>query len=270
MPQVLATRPEARLRQRVRKLYVRLLRPYVSDPLTQQRLKLLWDVWGYGSILKLPRLTLLEALRLIGRFLRVDWHVLHAHKPVEMASICRALLEAEARAGEVVVEAGCWRGGSSAKLSILCKMLGHELWVYDSFEGVEPMSATDRAGQYDFSGEYAAGEHVVRENVTRYGEPHICRLHKGWFSETLARPVDRPVKVAYIDCDLAKGTREALGGTVPSLTPDGWIFSQDSHIAPVWAMLTDPGFWHGFGKPSPTIERLGHHLCSIRFLHPQA
>jgi len=69
------------------------------------------------------------------------------------------------------------------------------------------------------------------KNLSRYGEAAVCTAHGGWFSDTLARgPVPYAVRVAFIDCDLAKGTYEVLLGVVPSLVEDGWIFSQDFHI----------------------------------------
>jgi O-methyltransferase len=164
------------------------------------------------------------------------------------------------------VEAGCYLGGSSAKFSTICAWLGYRLCIYDSFEGVEAMLAEERVGNYDFSGEYAASEEVVRANLRQYGDVSVCSLHKGWFADTLAnRPVPQAVRVAYIDCDLAKGTREALAGIVPSLSEDGWIFSQDFHIRPVIELLSDTKTWLTIGTKVPTIRRLGQRLASIRF-----
>ena len=36
----------------------------------------------------------------------------------------------------VVVECGCFRGGTTANLSLACQVVGRELYVYDSFEGL--------------------------------------------------------------------------------------------------------------------------------------
>lgn len=85
---------------------------------------------------------------------------------------------------------------------------------------------------------------MVWENLKKYGEAEVCVIHKGWFCDMLAiRPVSNGIKVAYIDCDLAKGTKEAIKGIVPSLVDDGRIFSQDYHIKPVQKLLKDPVFW---------------------------
>lgn len=136
-----------------------------------------------------------------------------------------------------MVEAGCFNGGSAAKFSILCKELGYALHVYDSFEGVEPLTEEEKSVSYDFSGKYAASQEKVRANIQRFGEIDICVFHKGWFADTIAHGVPHPIRVAYIDCDVTKGTQEALQGILPAVTQDGRVFSQDFHIKPVREML---------------------------------
>jgi O-methyltransferase len=163
-----------------------------------------------------------------------------------------------------MVEAGCWQGGSSAKFSILCKVLGLKLHVYDSFLGVPEMG--DDELEHDFSGQYAADEDVLKETLTKYGEPDVCEVHKGWFRDTLAeRPLAFPVRAAYIDCDTAQGTLEVLRGVMPSLVPDGIVFSQDAHLPMVRELLADPDTWRRFGKNSPLVKRPCTKLAVFRF-----
>lgn len=249
-------------------MYIRYVRARITSEISRQRLKLAWFAWGYWPLLFIKTLSVGRRLDLIVRFLKVDWSIEHAHRPSEISAVCTALAERRAVPGEVLLEAGCYLGGSSAKFSIICAGLGYRLCIYDSFEGVEAMSLADKAGTYDFSGHYAASEEVVQANLRKYGDLSVCSLHKGWFADTLASaPAPHPVRVAYIDCDLAKGTKEALAGIVPSLTKDGWIFSQDFHIDPVVELLTDKNTWLTIGRNEPTIGRLGERLASIRFLN---
>jgi O-methyltransferase len=254
------------IERQVRKWYVQWIRPHISREINKQRLKLIWNVWGYSPLVSIKSLELKDRLRLVIRFLIIDWYVVHAHKPKEISNICRALADRPARSGEVVLEAGCWQGGSSAKFSIICSMLGYRLSIYDSFEGVEEMETEDKVDGYDFSGKYKAAETVLRKNLALYGEIEVCSIRKGWFANTLGiGPVPYRVRLAYIDCDLAKGTREALAGIVPALVDDGWIFSQDFHIRSVQKLLSDPATWSRFGKGVLTITRQSHMLASIRF-----
>jgi O-methyltransferase len=257
---------KASLRKSIRTLYVRYLRPHISQDINRQRLKLIFYVWGYWHLIFLKNLSPIAKLKILWRFLVIDWFIVHGHRPFEISVVCKALAERRARDAEVLLEAGCFNGGSSAKFSIICSILGYRLCIYDSFEGVEEMSSEEKAGTYDFSGEFAASEELVRNNISEYGEINVCTFYKGWFADTLAsNGVPYPVRVAFIDCDLAKGTREALQGIVPALIDDGWIFSQDFHIKPVIKLLLDTNTWIPFGKDVPTITRLGEQIASIRF-----
>lgn len=255
-----------RLETVARRIYVATIRPRLTNPLTRQRVKTLWHGWSYLGLLRLRHLSFAGRLALIRRFLKVDWKVLHAHAAYEVVEICSAVANRPARAGEVMVQAGCWQGGSSVKFSIICKALGYRLWIFDSFEGVEPMTDSEGKQGFDFSGAFSSPEPVLRRHLQGFGEPSVCTIVPGWFVDTLAwRPLPHPIKVGYIDCDLVKGTKEALSGIVPSLTSDGVVFSQDCHISRVFDTLHESKTWAELDCATPTIERLGRRLVSLRF-----
>lgn len=245
------------------RLYVRNVRPLLKTVIAQQRLKLLWDFWGYLPLLRKSTLPIGKRLELVVRMVRVDWNVPHAHKPRELVAVLLAIAERPARDGEAVVEAGCWFGGSTAKLSVFCREFGYELHTYDSFEGVEQRTDIEGTGT-DFSGSYAAGLEVVRRTVARYGDISVCHFHQGWFAETLAKSPPRfPVRGAYIDCDLAKGTSEVLSGIAPGLADDGWIFSQDYHIESVRRLLHSDELWQRIGRVMPAITHVYRNLAKL-------
>ena len=207
-------------------------------------------------------MSIRRRIALLARLIRIDINMTLGHQPSEIAVIAEALFERKAEPGEIMVEAGCWQGGSSAKFSVMCMMQGYRLHVYDSFEGVE---AVPEDG-WDFSGMYAADQRSVARNISRYGELEVCDLFRGWFADTLAaKPVDScKIRAVYIDCDLAKGTYEVLQGVLPALAPDGLIFSQDYHIDPVRKLLHDPETWNRLGQDFPVITPLCGNLASIR------
>ncbi len=245
-------------------LYRKWIRPMLN-PFQQQRFKLIWTAWGYSPILSVAGLSILQRFLLIFYCLRVDWFVQHGHWPGEIARVIAAIAARQAVPGECVVEAGCWRGGSTAKLSIVAQMLGYKLLVFDSFQGVEHVPNNS------FSGKYAAGIDQVRSNVRNFGEIKACKFVPGWFSQTLKiKPVSDPVRVVYIDCDLAKGTLEALYGVVPKLTEDGIIFSQDYHIAEVKNLLNNDSTWkmvHAGNKLVMDIQYRYRQLAAFRYNH---
>jgi O-methyltransferase len=242
-----------------------LLTHRVTNPLSRQRIRLIGLVWGYWPLLTMRRLSFRRRLELLARFLRIDWSVVHGHSPSEIAQIALAIDHQSDGRPRHFVEAGCWQGGSSAKFSILCRLFGYRLHVYDSFEGVGDLSPTDRAKEWDYEGQYSAPEATLLGNLDRYGERSVVSTHRGWFSETLARgDVPAEISIAYIDCDVAKGTRDALAGVVPALAPDGIVFSQDFHIGPARALLTNAATWSEFGVSQVEVKQLGRRLAMVR------
>lgn len=246
------------------RVYRSLLAGHMANPLAKQRIKMFWYAPGYWPLLFLSALPLRTRLMLLVRFLRIDWHVLHGHTPFQCAVVCRSLAERPGRPGEAMVEAGCWEGGSAAKWSIVCKILGYQLAVYDSFEGVKHEEVTE--GEYNFCGEYAAEEQVFWKNLKKYGEADVCRTIRGWFSDTMkAGKIPYKVRLAYIDCDTTEGTKAALTGIVAALTERGYIFSQDCHIPSVLTFLTSISTWIDLGVHLPIAKRLDRRLVCFAF-----
>jgi O-methyltransferase len=264
-----AARHRSLERSAIRKAYRRLAIALGLGPLGTQRLKTLYFMWGYWPIVRMRGLSVIDKLGLVRRFLRVDWNVLHGHRPSEIACAAVLLAERPAGSGEILVEAGCWRGGSTAKFSLLCARLGFRLKVFDSFEGVEKLSAVALKSEWNFSGQYSASEQVLLSNLRRFGCMGVCEIHKGWFSETLARqPVADPIRLAYVDCDLAKGTLEALTGILPALVPDGYVLSQDFHITPVRRMLLDDATWQRLRVNKPRFIPQSVHMVRMDWHGP--
>jgi len=248
--------------QLIHKFYIRWIFPLIPGGLERQRVKLFWFGWTYRLIFRWTIFPLRERLRLIYMFLRIDWHIEHSHWPCEILDVCHALVQRFACPREIMVEAGCWKGGSTAKFSLVCQLLGYKLHVYDSFEGVESVQEKG----YDFSGEYSAGEDEVKDNLRKYGVEEVCIIHKGWFSETIKPNCENArIFTVYIDCDLAKGTEEVLKGVLPWLTDDGFVFTQDYHISSVKQMLQNSATWARLGASQPIIQPLCHNLAVMKF-----
>ena len=105
-----------------------------------------------------------------------------------------------------------------------------------------------------------------RQTLENYGEPGVCLIQKLWFKDTLAKVlVSNPVRLAYVDCELFKGTEEALTGFVPSLVEDGYIFSEDYHLRAVREFLCKLENLERFGKRPMVVTPLCAKLASIRF-----
>src|SRR5690606_20070663 len=122
----------------------------------------------------------------------------------------------------------CFKGGSTAKLSLLAELAGRELVVFDSFEGLPD---NDESGQVTIQGEvsdFRKGRYLgrldeVRDNVRRFGAVDRCRFVKGWFEDTMPG-FDEPVLAAFVDVDLVSSTRTYLKTLFPLLQPSGSVF----------------------------------------------
>ena len=98
----------------------------------------------------------------------------------------------------VVVEAGCFRGGSTAKLSIAASGAERDLVVFDSFQGLpanEELHEKSILGHsiegWFVEGEFAGRLDEVRSNVRRYRVYERCRFVAGWFEDTMLRSTSR-------------------------------------------------------------------------------
>lgn len=200
--------------------------------------------------------------QLIRRFHFISAHIPCEHLQSEMFAFVRAILQLRADVEGYVVECGCYKGGGTAKLSTVAKLVGRELIVFDSFEGI-PENAEAHGNNIwgapvGFSnGDYFGSLEEVTTNVEKHGEIESCRFVKGLLQDTL--PAFRnPIAAAYLDVDLAASTRTCLQHLWPLLSVGGVVFSHDGHLLPALEVLSDKHFWREqLGSPIPEIHGFG-------------
>ncbi len=123
----------------------------------------------------------------------------------------------------VVLECGTWKGGSAANLSLVCKMTGRKLLIYDSFEGLPEKIEGDREADSYAAGDYAGTLEEVKWNISKYGDIDSCEFVQGWFADTLPH-LDRKVLVAFLDVDLEASLETCVRYIWNNLTEKGYIF----------------------------------------------
>ncbi len=199
----------------------------------------------------LPGAPLGTRLRFLGRILKISREVPSPHNHHEILRIIRTILRLPRDVKGCIVEAGCFKGGSTAKFSLGARLAGRELVVFDSFQG---LPANDEAMP---AGDYRGSLEEVKSNVARYGALEVCRFVEGWFEDTMPH-LSEPVAVVYMDTDLASSTRTCLKYLYPRLQPGGVIFSQDGHFKSVVDLLRDEVFWRDeFGAERLEFQGLG-------------
>jgi len=177
-----------------------------------------------------------------------------AHTHSEAVAIVSEILRVPSTTPGVVLEAGCFKGGSTAKLSLAAKLIKRKLLVYDSFEGLPDVDAAEK--DRFSAGEYSGALEEVKKNVGAYGALEVCEFVRGWFDQTMPNLTD-PVVVAFVDVDLRDSLETCLTYIYPKLVPGGAIFSHDGHLPICVELMKDANFWKRFNEPPPEFDGLG-------------
>ncbi len=148
-----------------------------------------------------------------------------------------------------VIECGCWKGASTASLSLVCERAGRKLLVCDSFEGlpeeeVERPHAYPHIQVYGFyeKGMYAGRQAEVEENIRKFGAIGACEFRKGFFNESL-KSLNEPIVFGFLDVDLLSSQEDCVKRIWPLLAGGGYIFTDDAGDTEVVKMWFDEAWW---------------------------
>lgn len=148
-----------------------------------------------------------------------------------------------------IVECGTWRGGSAANLSLVCRLTGRKLKIFDSFEGLPESQEIDRQGFYE-TGDYRGSLEDVKKNITKYGAIECCEFVKGWFDETLPS-LNTPVLLAFIDVDLELSLETCVRYIWPNLVDQGYIFIDEYVGLDYCAIFWSEEYWKKYFDQKP-------------------
>jgi O-methyltransferase len=167
------------------------------------------------------------------------------------------LLEIPPEVDGVVVECGCYLGGSTANLSLICEAVGRELIVYDSFEGLPESDVNDRMASPQAAGFMRGALEEVQANVAELGAIDVCQLRKGWFSDTLPHHTE-PIVLCFLDVDWQMSIHQCLVHLWPHLTDEGYLFTDDFPILDQCAVFYSEEFWRReFDRTPPGLIGAG-------------
>jgi O-methyltransferase len=149
-----------------------------------------------------------------------------------------------------VVECGCFKGSSTASLSLACKMTGRKLTVCDSFEGLPEIAPDDvmhvslehRRYETYQKGEYRGALEEVQENVRRHGAIEVCSFVKGYFENTLGG-LDGKYAFIFLDVDLHESLKTCLIHLWPRLEEYGLLFTHEAQQLDYVSRFFDRAWW---------------------------
>jgi O-methyltransferase len=167
------------------------------------------------------------------------------------------LFEISPKVKGAVVECGCWKGGSTANLSLICDIVGRDLIVYDTFEGLPTALPNDKYASAQLEGFFRGDLEVVQDNVRRFGAIDRCTFRKGLFSDTLPGHAE-PIVLCFLDVDYQSSLHDCVVNLWPHLTDHGYMFIDEYTRIDYCALFFSESWWtRHFDRPPPGMMGVG-------------
>ncbi len=163
---------------------------------------------------------------------------------VETFQLSRAVTQTSKIKGEIA-EVGVFRGGSA---KLICEAKGNKkLHLFDTFEGLPPLSAADNINQFHEK-QFSSSFDEVKNYLKDYSNVYF---YKGLFPATAAPIANERFSFVHIDVDLYEATLDCLQFFYPRMNKGAILISHDYVIAPGVRKAFDEFF---ADKPEPIIE----------------
>jgi hypothetical protein len=168
----------------------------------------------------------------------------------------------------VVVECGCFKGGSTATLSVACRKAGRTLHVFDSFCGLPEPTNGDRSHtvlsdseihRYR-KGAFSGSLETVKQTISKYGAIEACHFWPGYFDATLPKFKEH-VAVAFCDVDLVESLKTCVKYLWPLLADGGALFTHEAHHLEIAKFFYQDQWWlDNLGQVAPGLIGAGSGL----------
>jgi len=196
--------------------------------------------------------------KLIAKFRKNNRKVPTATSWLEHLRIAVEILKIPPTTKGDVIECGCFRGGSSANLSLVCAIVGRRLVLCDSFEGLPSPDEHDkihynifrRRTRFYTKGDFAGGLDEVKDHISRFGRIDVCEFVEGYYENTLSK-LDGSYVLAFVDVDLHKSLEECLIALWPRLVNGACLFSHEAQDLAYTAVFFDRKWWQEHLKCEP-------------------
>lgn len=171
-----------------------------------------------------------------------------------------------------IVECGCYKGGSTANLSLVAGLCDRELIVFDSFEGMPDPGDTDASHTLVASEQvhtyeensWSASLEEAKRNVETYGDPGCCTFYPGYFDETMPA-FEEPIALLFLDVGLRSSAETAIAELWPTLQENCYCFTHDAKHMEIASLFFDTEWWRErFDTEPPGLVGAGSGLG----LHP--
>jgi len=210
----------------------------------------------------------LRKIKLIFRFKLNTKRIPTATNWLEHVRIATQILSIPPSVDGDIVECGCFKGGSSANLSVICGLTGRKLIVCDSFEGLPTPDESDskhysvfRQGVDHYEkGFYKGALEEVKANIEKYGNIDACKFVKGYFENSLPG-LEGQYVMAFLDVDLHKSLEDCLVSLWPLLKKGSYLFTHEAQDLAFVSKFFDKEWWRStFDEEAPGLVGAGSGL----------
>ena len=164
-----------------------------------------------------------------------------------------------------VAEFGCFKGRTSAILSLACSWSGRKLVIFDSFEGLPETTHASEDALNATSFQYEAGQYhgaleEVRERIRNDGDLAVCMFVRGYFEQTLPMREGDRWALIFEDADLPSSVETILRYAWRDLAPGSFLLSHEARDPAVVKLFFDETWWqthHGTAAPGFTGSNIG-------------
>lgn len=250
------------------RIWFRLAHEFVTLPVTMAAL--LYNKHIHPAY----RMTAWRRLRLAWRIYRNQFRILTATSWKAHLAMAAKLLEIGPEVEGVVVECGCFLGGSTASLSLVCDIVGRQLIIYDSFEGLPAPAQGEKYAIPGSTGGFRGELHLVQENIRKGGVIERCTFRKGWLKDTLPHHSE-PIAMCFWDVDYQDSLHTCVINLWPHLVEGGYVFIDEYVLVDYCSLFFSERYWRQyFGTTPPgligsgTGLPLGHYFLGGFPFHP--
>ena len=149
-----------------------------------------------------------------------------------------------------IIECGTWKGGCATNLSLVCKITGRKLRIYDSFEALPDGEPNDRYAKGYKKGDFTGTLEEVKENIRKHGAIEGCEFVKGWFKDTLPQ-IEGSILLAFLDVDLEASLHTCVRWIWPHLVEKGFIFIDEAVAVDYCALFFSETWWQRYMNRKP-------------------
>jgi O-methyltransferase len=207
-------------------------------------------------------------LSLVRKMRRNNKKILSASNYMEHLAMATKILKIPKSVQGDIVECGCYKGGSTANLSLVSALSNRKLQVFDSFEGLPEPSEHDKEHlavnlqqRHIYSkGTFCGNLDEVKKNITKYGSISVCSFHVGYFEKTLPQ-FSNKCSFIFLDVDLIDSLQTCLANLWPLLQDGCCLFTHEATHLEMASLFFDREWWQkNFNSDPPGLIGAGNGL----------